>query len=367
MIERHFDVFLAHHSEDKPLIRKIYHQLKARGLNPWLDEEEIPPGTSFQDELQQAIGQVKTAAICIGTNDLGRWQALELKAFITQCVKRNIPVIPVLLPSVAAVPDSLLFLSEFHAVSFQNGIEDERALLQMEWGITRKKPRPKPLNSLPPLKNIPFNYPSYLSTGRTAQEPHNLGGFADVFESFFQGFSLENGSPSSIGRTKTDRSTDIEESREWAGEWFVNVGENQGHLLWEDCVRYGCISAGGGQKYRDAIQKLKPDNIVYAYITGAGYVGYGKVVEHAVPVRDFVAKGAHLLEQELATVGFKERTDKNDLEFSDWIVRIEWLKTYQKEQARFFSGAFVHRGTLCRLGQKETLEFLHQEFYVSDD
>ncbi|PZO20572.1 MAG: hypothetical protein DCF25_06425 [Leptolyngbya foveolarum] len=66
MIERPFDVFLAHRSVDKPLIRKIYRALKARGLNPWLDEEEIPPGTSFQEELQQAIGRVKTAAICIG-------------------------------------------------------------------------------------------------------------------------------------------------------------------------------------------------------------------------------------------------------------------------------------------------------------
>ncbi len=27
--------------------------------------------------------------------------------------------------------------------------------------------------------------------------------------------------------------------------WLVNVGEHKGHLKWEDCVRYGCISAGG--------------------------------------------------------------------------------------------------------------------------
>ncbi|MEB3359741.1 MAG: GUN4 domain-containing protein [Synechococcales bacterium] len=141
MMEQQFDVFLAHSSKDKPLIRQIYRQLRARGIRPWLDEEEIPPGTKFQDEIQQAIGQIKTAAICIGQNDLGPWQALELKTFISQCVRRDIPVIPVLLPGVEAIPENLLFLSEFHGVFFRNGIDDERAFFQLEWGITGRKPR----------------------------------------------------------------------------------------------------------------------------------------------------------------------------------------------------------------------------------
>jgi hypothetical protein len=141
MAERNFDVFLAHSSVDKPLIRKLYGQLKARGLNPWLDEEEIPPGTSFQEELQRAIGQVKAAAICIGaSSELGRWQVMELRAFISQCVERNIPIIPVLLPEIETIPESLLFLQQFHAVSFQKNIGEELALSRLEWGITGRKP-----------------------------------------------------------------------------------------------------------------------------------------------------------------------------------------------------------------------------------
>jgi hypothetical protein len=62
MADQQFDVFMAHSSQDKPLIRQICRQLKARGLRPWLDEEEIAPGTKFQDEIQQAIAQIKTAA-----------------------------------------------------------------------------------------------------------------------------------------------------------------------------------------------------------------------------------------------------------------------------------------------------------------
>lgn len=40
--EQSFDVFLAHNSIDKPQVRAIAVELKRRGLNPWLDEEQIP-------------------------------------------------------------------------------------------------------------------------------------------------------------------------------------------------------------------------------------------------------------------------------------------------------------------------------------
>jgi hypothetical protein len=155
MSEQQFDVFLAHSSKDKPLIRQIYGELKARGIQPWLDEEEIAPGTSFQDEIQEAIDQIKTAAICIGQEGLGRWQALELKTFISQCVESAIPVIPVLLPGVEGIPENLLFLKQFHAVSFKSEIEDEQAFDQLEWGITRRKPQPKALQ----LKSRPEDQP----------------------------------------------------------------------------------------------------------------------------------------------------------------------------------------------------------------
>ncbi|WP_292866699.1 hypothetical protein [Nostoc sp. LPT] len=53
-------------------------QLVRRGLKPWLDEEQIRPGYSFQDEIQQAIPVVKCAAIFIGSQGLGRLQSWEL-------------------------------------------------------------------------------------------------------------------------------------------------------------------------------------------------------------------------------------------------------------------------------------------------
>lgn len=139
-----FDVFLAHRSQDKFLIKKIYGELVARGFRPWLDEEELAPGTQrtqFQNELQCAIDQIKTAAIFLGEGQAGRWRASELRDFTQQCIRHNIRPIPVLLPGVESVPDDLLFLNDFHSVSFREGLADKYAFSRLEWGISDCKPK----------------------------------------------------------------------------------------------------------------------------------------------------------------------------------------------------------------------------------
>jgi len=50
-----FDVFLAHNSQEKTHVIALGEKLKERGLNPWIDTEQVPPGQWFQDILQQAI------------------------------------------------------------------------------------------------------------------------------------------------------------------------------------------------------------------------------------------------------------------------------------------------------------------------
>ena len=137
-----FDVFLAHNSLDKPEVQVIAAALRRRNLEPWIDDEQIRPGRPFQDEIQQAIPLVKSAAIFFGVRGLGRWQNWELRSLINQCVKRNIPVIPVLLPGVDKLPENLLFLEEFRWVCFSESISDERTLSLLEWGITGIKPKP---------------------------------------------------------------------------------------------------------------------------------------------------------------------------------------------------------------------------------
>ena len=48
-------IFLCHASEDKAQVREVYHQLKALGFAPWLDEVDILPGQDWDYEIERAL------------------------------------------------------------------------------------------------------------------------------------------------------------------------------------------------------------------------------------------------------------------------------------------------------------------------
>ena len=134
-----FDVFLAHNSKNKVEVEKVSDRLKTRGLNPWLDKEQIPPGRWFQDVIQNVIPSVKSVAVFIGEDGIGKWQAVELRAFLSECLERDLPVIPILLPGVTTLPKNLLFLQELNYVKFDT-LNDDEALGRLIWGITGERP-----------------------------------------------------------------------------------------------------------------------------------------------------------------------------------------------------------------------------------
>lgn len=138
--EKPFDVFLAHNSKDKPEIRLLAEALAFRGIKPWIDADQIAPGQSFQDSIQSAIQNVRAIAICVGRDGLGKWQEWELKAAISKCVDVGIPVVPVLLPEVEELPNSLLFLRELNSVKFEANTQEETQVLRLIWGIRGTKP-----------------------------------------------------------------------------------------------------------------------------------------------------------------------------------------------------------------------------------
>lgn len=141
MRTKEFNVFLAHNSLDKVQVSELANELKRRGLKPWIDSEQIAPGRLFQDVIQQAIPNVESAAIIIGPQGIGAWEEVELRSFISQCVRNKTPVIPVLLPGINRVPDQFLFLQEYGWVRFENSVHEEESLDNFEWGITGKHPK----------------------------------------------------------------------------------------------------------------------------------------------------------------------------------------------------------------------------------
>jgi hypothetical protein len=133
-----FDVFLCHNSEDKPTVREIARELVKKGVRPWLDEEQIRPGTAWQPALGQQIKSIKAAAVFVGESGVGPWQDQEIQGFLSQFVKRQCPVIPVILPSAKTAPELPWPLENFHYVDFH--ATDSNPVERLIWGITGEKP-----------------------------------------------------------------------------------------------------------------------------------------------------------------------------------------------------------------------------------
>ena len=153
-----FDVFLCHNSKDKPLVQKIADQLRARGLNPWLDKRVLRGGDQFTIEIQKAIANSKSAVIFFGNNGVGHWQEREIGVCYSRSVNASkeglvFKVIPVLLPGVTEVPKDQMFLGEIHWISFLD-LKHKDAFKQLESAIRSKEPKstnfsPSPTFSVP--------------------------------------------------------------------------------------------------------------------------------------------------------------------------------------------------------------------------
>jgi len=137
--EQMFEVFFSHNSADKPLVRKLAFELEQRGVRVWLDERELVPGGSWQDELERVIETIPAAAVLIGPSGIGPWEVPELRACLTECVDRHLSIIPVLLPGAPREIRIPLFLRQFNWIDLRAGITEE-GLARLVWGIRGEKP-----------------------------------------------------------------------------------------------------------------------------------------------------------------------------------------------------------------------------------
>jgi hypothetical protein len=134
-----FDVFLSHNSKDKPTVRQLAQALQKRGLEVWLDEDQLVPGRPWQEALEEIIQTTRTAAVLVGKDGLGPWEIPEMRACLSEFVNRRLPVIPVLLPGAPTKPELPLFLRAFTWVDLRGGLTDA-GLDRLQWGITGSKP-----------------------------------------------------------------------------------------------------------------------------------------------------------------------------------------------------------------------------------
>lgn len=142
---KRYDVFLSHHSADKPLVEELARRLRDAGVQPFLDKWHLVPGEVWQEALERALDESTTCAVFLGPHGLGAWENEEMRAALDERVKSpEYRVIPVLLQGAVMPERGRLprFLSRVTWVDFRNGFADEDAFRRLICGVRGLPPGP---------------------------------------------------------------------------------------------------------------------------------------------------------------------------------------------------------------------------------
>ena len=154
----------------------------------------------------------------------------------------------------------------------------------------------------------------------------------------------------------------------WNGrDFYVSFGDSETRC-WDDVRRYGFISGGGGKWYSQTLYQLSPGHRVFVHIPGTGYVGVGEVVEEAKPITEFDVqldgRRAPLLEAPIQAGNFNRHL--GDPDRMEHLVRVDWIRDRDREDAIWEKGFFANQNTACKLRNRFTFETLIDRFDLDD-
>lgn len=171
--------------------------------------------------------------------------------------------------------------------------------------------------------------------------------------------------------------SDGSDSGEWNGEYYGSFGEDPKDRTWEEAVKYGFFSAGGGSWYTRTLSLLQPGARLWVNVPATGYVGVGEVLEEAVVVDEFMvpdpaaAPGDGVGEQvrliDLPAVAANMRKAADDPETAEYLVRVKWLHTVPVNKAMKEKGFFGNQNTVAKPRSSKwdfTVERLKQKFGI---
>ena len=157
------------------------------------------------------------------------------------------------------------------------------------------------------------------------------------------------------------------DAEDWNGEVYCSYGVGGGSRSWDEAIRYGFISAGGGVWYTQTLRSLRPGERIWVKIPGSGFVGVGLVQGEAVPAMDFVLPSPDGDQPAFAVLnaGHYHEADAEDEELCEYFVPVRWLDHKPLDQAVHAPGMFGNQNTVCRPTApkwRTTVEQLKAEF-----
>lgn len=151
----------------------------------------------------------------------------------------------------------------------------------------------------------------------------------------------------------------------WNGrDWYVSFGEFPDGRRWEDAVKYGFVSAGGGEWYSRSIRKLPLGARIFTHIPKVGYVGVGIVIGEPMPFADATVDidGQPCRLADLPLNGNYVYASGDE-----WVVPVRWLKHRPRDKAFWKTGMFANQNSATKLRNRFTLDQLTTEFDLGED
>lgn len=139
------------------------------------------------------------------------------------------------------------------------------------------------------------------------------------------------------------------EKEPWNGEYCVSYGPDTSRS-WEDALKYGFVSAGGGSWYSQTLKLLSPGDRIWVKVPQVGYVGVGKVVETSAPIADLKVATPQGDKPALDVLKFGQTYRRNaaDPDKAEYAVRVQWLDTVTEDKAVWETGFFGNQNTVCQ-------------------
>lgn len=133
----------------------------------------------------------------------------------------------------------------------------------------------------------------------------------------------------------------------WNGEYYVSFGTRS--RSWDDAVKYGFISAGGGTWYSNTLKLLKPGDRIWVKAPGHGFVGVGRVKSRSVPGPEFMIPAGDQQQpaNEILTDPIYAKSFFGDPEKIEYFVAVDWAQTVPLSQGINEAGLFGNRNTVC--------------------
>jgi hypothetical protein len=154
----------------------------------------------------------------------------------------------------------------------------------------------------------------------------------------------------------------------WNGnDFYVALGEGECRN-WDDCRKYGFVSAGGGRWYTQTFDQLFVGARVFVCIPGIGYVGVGIVKDAVKPAKKFTVKvkGKNIPILKAPLTATDMGWNSNSKEKCEYLVRVDWIKAVPRDKAYWEKGMFANQNTVTKLRSRFTLERLIKHFALEE-